>query len=72
MSLPQRQGTQMLKALADFLRNNKERIVRTHAVLTEDWSPTYGLGDPRSVDIEVVDFDALCLAIDEFSAMFKE
>ena len=34
--------------------------------------PTYGLGDPRSVDIEVVDFDALCLAIDEFSAMFKE
>ena len=72
MSLPQRQGTQMLKALADFLRNNKEHIVRTHAVLTEDWNPTYGLGDPRSVDIEVVDFDALCLAIDEFSTMFKE
>ena len=72
MSLPQRQGTQMLKTLSDFLRNNKERIVRTHAVLTEDWNPTYGLGDPRSVDIEVVDFDALCLAIDEFSTMFKE
>ena len=42
------------------------------AVLTEDWSPTYGMGDPRSVDIEVIDFDALCLAIDDFSAMFKE
>ena len=62
----------MLKALSDFLRENRGRIVRTHAVLTEDWNPTYGMGDPRSVDIEVIDFDALCLAIDEFSAMFKE
>ena len=62
----------MISRLAAFLRENRDRIVRTHAVLTEDWNPTYGLGDPRSVDIEVVDFDALCSAIDDFSAMFKE
>ena len=62
----------MFSRLAAFLRENRGRIVRTHTVLTEDWNPTYGLGDPRSVDIEVIDFDALCLAIDEFSAMFKE
>ena len=62
----------MFSRLAAFLRENRGRIVRTHAVLTEDWNPTYGMGDPRSVDIEVIDFDALCLAIDDFSAMFKE
>ena len=37
----------MLKALADFLRNNKERIVRTRAVLTEDLGHT-NLGTEES------------------------
>lgn len=36
----------MLKALSDFLRNNRDRIVRTHAVLTEDWDPDLRAGRP--------------------------
>ena len=60
-----------LHTLGTFLRRRKDTIVTSKEVLEERWDPTYGLQDPRSTVIEVVDFDALCDAIDEFSATFE-
>lgn len=61
----------MLKALVEFLRSRKDDIVSKRNVLEDGWDPTYGQQDPRTTTIEVVDFDALCNAIDEFSATFQ-
>lgn len=62
----------ILTAFAAFLRDNKERVVRSKEVLVERWDPTYGQQDPGTETIEYVDFDALCEAMDEFAATFKD
>lgn len=62
----------ILSAFAAFLRKNKERVVRSKDVLVENWNPTYGLQDPSTATIEYVDFDALCVAMDEFAETFKD
>lgn len=57
----------MITQFVDFLRERRPHVVRKVDVLEERWSPTYGLLDPEVVSLEVIDFDALCGAIDEFS-----
>lgn len=61
-----------LKALAQHLRTRRANIVTKKDVLVENWSPTYGYGDPSTDQIEIVDFDALLAEIDAFSETFKE
>ena len=60
-----------MKQLIEYLRKAKGRIVTKQEVLVEVYDPTYGLQDPRSMEIEIVDFDALLDAVDRFSAEFK-
>lgn len=62
----------LMSELAAFLRSNKQRLVQSRDLLVERWDPTYGAGDPAPETIECIDFDALCVAIDEFSTTFKE
>ena len=57
--------------LSDYLRHVKDMIVRKETVLVENWSPTYGEQDPSGITIDVIDFDALLNAIDEFEKEFK-
>lgn len=59
----------ILKALVAALR--EQRPTRTVSVVQRDYDPTFGARETTR-DIEVVDFDALMDAIDEFSASFKE
>lgn len=61
----------IVKALVDYLRAHKEDICDDKEVLVEDYSPTYGYSDPRVNTIEVVNFDKLCAAIEEFSKSFS-
>ena len=60
-----------MKRLVNFLRDQKYKFVRNQDVLVEVYDPTYGLQEPRSETIEVLDFDALLDAIDEFTEGFK-
>ena len=62
----------MIKALIKYLKDHKHEIVVERQLLEEVYDPTYGLQEPRAVPIEVVDFNALLRAIDEFSDSFKE
>jgi hypothetical protein len=55
-----------VKALADFLRKHRHRIVREQSVLEPRWDMTFGEQPPTTATIEVIDFDRLCEAIDEF------
>jgi len=58
---------------ADFLLHKREDIVRTVKVQTPGyWSATYGESDPSSDEIEVIDFDQLVSAIDEFEKELAE
>lgn len=57
--------------LTEYLRSQRNYIVKTRELLAESWSPTYGPGQPSTETVEVVDFDALMNAIDEFSEKFK-
>lgn len=61
-----------LTQLVYFLVDRRSQIVKEREVLVEVYDPTYGLQDPRSETIEIIDFDALLWAIDEFSSTFKE
>ena len=61
-----------MKQLIEYLRKAKGRIVTKQEVLVEVYDPTYGLQDPRSREIEIVDFDALLDAVDRFSTEFKD
>ena len=62
---------EVLQSLVAFLRSRKDEIVTDRKVLVEVYDPTYGLQDPSTETIEVVDFDRLCAAIDEFARTFK-
>lgn len=46
-------------------------ITRRVTVLKPRWGPTYGQQDPCETEIEVVDMDALCKAIDEFGESLR-
>lgn len=62
----------MNEALLAFLREQRHRIVRRITVATPPtFDPTYGHGSPGSEDIEVVDFEALLDAIDEFGEQLR-
>ena len=60
-----------LLELVAHLREHKSEITRYVEVLQENWDPTYGLQDPRSTTVEVIDFDALLGAIDDFARTFR-
>ena len=57
----------VLKSLTRFLTDKRDQIVRTVSVVDPYWEyeQTYGL--PVLKEFEVVDFDELLRAIDEFS-----
>lgn len=57
--------------LTEYLRSQRDYIVKTREFLVEEWSPTYGPSEPRSESVEIVDFDALMTVIDEFSEKFQ-
>ena len=59
-----------MQGLARFLAEHRDCITRAVEVMQDRWDPTYGQMDPDSITIEVIDFDALCDAIDEFSKEF--
>ncbi len=61
----------MLKQLVLWLRLSKGNYVRQITVNASRYDPTYG---PSSYaeDIDVIDFDALLQAIDDFAEGFKE
>lgn len=59
-----------LEEFVKFLQERKDRIVQQRDVLVARWDPTYGAQDPGTETIEVVDFDELCAAIDEFAGTF--
>ena len=61
----------MIAQFTEFLRERRSSIVRSATFLKEVYDPTYGLQDPCSETIEVIDFDALCEAMDDFSLTFK-
>lgn len=61
----------MLKALLEHLRQNRDALVRDVDVRVETYDPTYGLQDD-SRTIEVIDFDQLLNAMDDFAATFKQ
>ena len=61
-----------MKPLLDYLRQARNRIVVRREVLVEIYDPSYGLQNPRSEGIEIIDFDALLDAIDKFSYEFKD
>ena len=61
-----------MNQLIEYLRKAKDKIVVKQEVLVEVYDPTYGLQDPVSREIEIVDFDALLDAIDKFSYEFKD
>lgn len=57
--------------LVEFLRTQKSKIVREHRVHAPPaWDPTYGNNEPSTETLEIVDFEALLDAIDEFHAEF--
>ena len=60
-----------LKAFLSFLQENRDRFIQTKRVIIEYDDPTYG-GGQRGEFIEIIDFDALCQEIDNFSELFKE
>ncbi|HNM80821.1 MAG TPA: hypothetical protein PKL28_07190 [Rhodocyclaceae bacterium] len=61
----------MIKALAAFLRANKDAYVTRLDVLVDVYDPTYGQLDPRAECVELIQFEDLCRAIDDFSEEFK-
>ena len=63
----------MVDALMSFLQERRYRITRSITVQTPPaFDPTYGPGEPGQCDIEVVDFDALMAAIDDFGRQLRE
>jgi hypothetical protein len=57
--------------LAEWLKKNKEDIVKKVEVLTPGWSDTYGSSNDKIEYIEVIDFDALMTQIEVFEESFK-
>lgn len=62
----------MLTALARLIREHREYITRKVTVLEENYSPTYGPGEPHATEIEVIDIDRLLEAIDELGEELRE
>ena len=62
----------MLKQLVAYLMDKRSDIVRSANILEENWSPTYGLGEPTCREIEYVDFNGLINAIDDFAREFNK
>lgn len=60
-----------LKHLVSWLRLHKMGYVRQVTVKTYNYDPTYGAAS-YSEEMEVIDFDELLRAIDEFADSFKE
>lgn len=61
----------MIAALVRFLRDNRNSICRTVEVKGGHFDPTFGW-QSRMEEIEVIDFDSLLSAMDEFAESFKE
>lgn len=61
----------ILEQLPEFLRSRRSSIVKSRELLVENWDPTYGKQDPSVETVDVVDFDALMDAIDEFAETFR-
>lgn len=59
------------KELGDFLRARRHKIVRMEESCYLPWDSTEGLQPASAKTIEVIDFDALCDAIDEFQAELR-
>lgn len=60
----------ILKLLSQHLKNRKQHITRRITVDVVVHDPTYG-DRTGSEEIEVVDFDALCDAIDQLGEMIR-
>jgi hypothetical protein len=60
---------ELVKQVTEFLRNRRD-IVKTVAVQVEYFDPTYG-AKLNTEHIEVIDFNALLNAIDEFAEEFR-
>ena len=60
-----------LSALVHYLQEHRSGITRHVDVLQENYDPTYGLQDPRATTIEVIEFDALLSAMDDFARTFR-
>lgn len=61
-----------IKRLADYLKTRRNDIVESRSVLVEVYDPTYGLRDPTTETMDVVDFDKLCAAIDDFGEILAK
>ena len=61
-----------MKPLLDYLRQARNRIVVRREVLVEIYDPSYGLQNPRSEEIEIIDFDLLLNEIDKFHREFEK
>lgn len=64
-------GGKQMKTLAEFLRANKGAYVTRLDVLVDVYDPTYGQLDPRAECVELIQFEDLCRAIDDFSKEFE-
>lgn len=59
----------LLKELVTYLAEHKNEVVTNRGFLAEGWSPTYG--ESSSVEyVDIIEFDSLLAAIDEFSKRF--
>ena len=64
--------TGQLRQMVSYLWEQRSDIVKEKQVMVEGYfDPTYGLQDPRTETIEVIDFDALLNAIDDFARTYK-
>jgi hypothetical protein len=54
-----------------FLRDKRAQITTRAKVQVVRYDPTYG-AQVSEDEIEVIDFEALCSAIDEFGEMLRE
>lgn len=59
-----------LSSLVNHLTTRKDVIVTKVTVVTECWSPTYGVS-PSTEDVELINFDMLLSEIDNFRESFK-
>ncbi len=57
--------------LIDFLKERKDKIVKTVEVAVPKWSHTYP-NETGCEDLEVIDFDSLMKEISEFEETFKD
>ena len=61
--------SEFAKAFAEALRAHIHP--RKITVMTENWDPTYGHGDPRPEEIELFSLEELCDAMDNFGDLLR-